>query len=213
MTRLRSERYLAWLALAAVPALAWAHPVHELKLQPALSSAHFSVRLIWFQTVHGQFNDVEGGVHVDTHDGMAHVHARIRVDSVRVHPTHFRTRLLGNHFFDARIYPYITFDSLPIRVDALRKGAHLSGHLTLHGVTRPLTLQLSDTKCSGPSLDGCTLHLDGWLNRTRYGMRAYRALVSTRVRLWLVIRLQSTTSTNPVTPTATSTAPRDVPSR
>jgi polyisoprenoid-binding protein YceI len=138
-------------------------------------------------------------VHIDPATGMAQVDARIRVGSVTMHPAHYRKRLLGSHFFDAQRFPYIHFVSDPLSVDALRNHASLEGQLTLHGVTRPLGLQLSENHCRGSGLDGCTLHLHGWLDRTRYGMHAYRALVSKRVRLDLVIQLKTPVPIAPAT--------------
>jgi polyisoprenoid-binding protein YceI len=191
---------LAWcLLLALWPVLAQAVARPGLSFGPSDSNAAFSVRLVWFQTVSGHFREMRGGVRIDPADGMAHVQARIRVDSVKVHPAHYRKRLLGPHFFDAPRYPFIHFVSDPVSVADLRNGAHLKGHLTLHGVTRPLTLQLSDTRCPGAGLKGCTLHLLGWLDRTRYDMHAYRALVSRRVRLNLVIRLVTDAPQAPAT--------------
>jgi len=182
---------LLGLALLAVPLIARAQAAPELHFQPGSSRAGFRVRLVWFQTVSGRFDDVQGGVRPDPLGHGARVHARIRVRSVRVHPAHYRARLLGPRFFDASRYPYISFRSDLIQMDDLRNGKHLHGWLTLHGITRPLTLQLSDSDCTGRGLDHCTLRLQGWLDRTRFGMHAYRALVHRRVRLDLVIRLQA----------------------
>lgn len=180
-----------WLASCLCALLARPAQARDLVFQAAGSDAAFDVRLIWFQTVSGHFRDMQGSVHVDPADGLARVDARIRVDSVVVHPAHYRKRLLGSHFFDARRFPDIHFQSDPLSLDALRNGVQLQGRLTLHGVTHPLTLELSETRCRGAGLDGCTLHLRGSLDRTRYGMHAYRALVSRHVRLNLKIRLQA----------------------
>lgn len=185
---LRLPWLLPWIVC---PVLAHASTGRELVFQPEHSEASFSVRLVWFQTVSGSFSDLRGSVHIDPATGMAQVDAHIRVDSVAVHPAHYRKRLLGSRFFDAQRFPYIHFVSDPLGVDALRNKTSLKGRLTLHGVTRPLSLQLSDSHCRGDGLDGCTLHLHGWLNRTRYDMHAYRALVSKRVRLDLVIQLET----------------------
>jgi polyisoprenoid-binding protein YceI len=193
---------LLGLALLSLPLLAGAQASRELHFQPQQSRAEFRVRLVWFQTVTGQFDDVQGGVRIDPADHTARVQARIRVRSVRLHPAHYRERLLGPHFFDAERYPYIRFQSSVIDMHELRNGKHLHGRLTMHGITRPLTLQLSDSDCSGPGLAHCTLRLKGWLDRTRFDMRAYRAFLHRRVRLDLVIRLQSDAPTP-----ATSTQP------
>ncbi len=178
------------MAVLACPLAASAQATHELLFQPQRSRADFSVRMVWFQTVSGQFSDLQGGVRIDPVDHTARVHARIGVRSLRMHPAHYRKRLLGRSFFDAARYPYIVFRSESIDTDKLRSGKHLHGRLTLHGITRPFSLQLFDTDCTGPTLDQCTLRLKGWLDRTRFGMRAYRAFASRHVRLDLVIHLQ-----------------------
>ena len=190
---------LACFACFICPLLAHAGASRNLVFRPADSEAAFSVRLVWFQTVSGDFPDVRGSVRIDPATGTALVDARIRVASVNVHPAHYRKRLLGPRFFDARRYPYIRFVSDTLGIDDLRNGKHLRGQLTLHGITRPLTLQLSDTRCRDKGLEGCTLHLKGWLDRTHFNMHAYRALVSRRVRLDLVIQLQAAVPGAPAT--------------
>jgi polyisoprenoid-binding protein YceI len=203
LSRLRRLDVLALgLALLAWPLLASTQPPPDFQFQPQHSAAAFSVRLVWFQTLSGQFSDMQGGVRIDPRDHRLHVRARIRVDSVKVHPAHYRKRLLGHRFFAADRHPYIRFVSSALSVDELRNASHLHGRLTLHGVTRPLTLQLVNTRCPGPGLEGCTLHLKGWLDRLQFGMRAYRALVSKRVLLDLVIRLHAV---SPAPAPATST--------
>lgn len=156
------------------------------------SNATFAVRLIWWQTIRGRFEDVRGSVHVDPRDGLARIHARIAVGSVRVHPAHYRHRMLAKNFFDAATYPQITYISSPTPIADLRHGGHLHGELAMHGVTRPLSLQIADTRCPETGLAGCVFHLQGWIDRTRFGMNAHRTLVSTRVRLDLVIQLAAT---------------------
>lgn len=186
-------RLLVALAVLACPLAAGAQATHELLFQPQRSRADFSVRMVWFQTVSGQFSDVRGGVRIHPREHTARVHARIGVRSLRMHPAHYRKRLLGPSFFDAARYPYIVFRSESINTEMLRNGKHLHGRLTLHGITRPFSLQLFNTDCTGPTLDQCTLRLKGWLDRTRFGMRAYRAFASRHVRLDLVIHLQAAT--------------------
>ncbi len=188
------------LLACTLPVLAQAPPDRELGFDAQDSSAAFRVRLVWLQTVSGRFDDVEGRVLIDPEGRRVRVQASIRVNSVRVHPAHYRPRLLGKHFFDAARYPRIRFESSPMSLQALRDGRHLKGTLTLHGISHPLTLQLSNTNCPGPALAGCTLRLKGWLNRTQYGMRSYRAFVSPRVRLDLSIRLRPATPPIPPAP-------------
>lgn len=179
------------LVLLAWPLLSTAQTAQEYRFEQPQSTAAFSVRLVWFQTVSGRFRDMQGGVRIDPDDHRLHVQARIRVDSVQVHPAHYRKRLLGYRFFDADRHPYIRFESSALSVHELRTGTRLRGQVTVHGITRPLTLHLSDTRCPGPGLDGCTLHLKGTLDRLRFSMHAYRALVSRRVHLDLEIRLRA----------------------
>ena len=189
---------LALAMLLACATAARASVPDVLHIDPVQSYAGFSVRLIWWQSVVGQFNDVRGQVRIDPDRRTARVHASIRVDSVLVKPSRFRERLLGKHFFDVGTYPDILFVSDPMPLSLLESShEHLKGTLTLHGVTRPMTLQLYGAHCPAPHLADCTLRLRGWLDRTRFDMRAYRALVSSRVHLDLVIHLQAEPEPSP----------------
>lgn len=182
-----------WILVLAAPATAMQAPAPATRNYPidrVRSSATFAVQLIWWQTIQGRFDDVEGRLELGP-DHRVQVRARIAVGSVRVHPAHYRRRLLAKRFFDAATYPDIAFVSTPLPVTDLRSGGHVHGALTLHGVTRPLSLQIIDATCPGPGLAGCVYHLQGWLNRTRYGMSAHRTLVSTRVQLDLIIHLSA----------------------
>ncbi|GAB3032142.1 YceI family protein [Oleiagrimonas citrea] len=204
----RSSRCFVALATLFACATLQATPATTLHIDRGRSHAAFSVRLIWWQSVIGRFDDVRGQIRIDPVHRTARVQARIRAESVRVKPSRYRKRLLGKHFFDAGTYPDITFTSDPIPLAQLhRDHERLKGHITLHGVTRPMTLRLYDTQCPGQGFDQCTLHLRGWLDRTHFGMRAYRAFVSSRVNLSLVIRLraESEPSPSPLAPHRTDT--------
>jgi polyisoprenoid-binding protein YceI len=166
-------------------------PDYEVKIDTDTSIALFAVRLIWWQTIRGRFSKVQGSVQAVPDTGMVRIRARIPVASVRVHPAHYRQRMLGPNFFDAQTYRWIRFVSQPVPRDDLHMDGHLHGELTLHGVTRPLSLHIKNAHCPGTGLTSCRFHLQGWVDRTRYNMSAHRTLVSTRVELDLVIQLDS----------------------
>ncbi|GEM_PF-989139 len=177
------------LLLASVHATGSTGQANRLGIDPASSRALFSVKVMGFMSVSGRFHGLQGQVRIDPRDGLARVDATIPVNSVVVDPSRYRARLLSPRFFDAVRFPDIRFVSRPMPQAALLGGLPLSGRLTLHGVTRPIVLRQVPARCPGPGLAGCILRLEGWIDRTRFGMHAYRALVSRRVQLALAIRL------------------------
>ncbi|MFD3189493.1 YceI family protein [Sedimentitalea sp. HM32M-2] len=105
-------------------------------------------------------------------------------------PLGFATQaLLSPEVLDAARFPTIRFVSKTIllsRDGRLSGGARIRGHLTLRGVTRPITLNAGLYRPRGTradDLDILTVRLSGQLSRTAYGAAGYPRLVGDRVTL------------------------------
>jgi polyisoprenoid-binding protein YceI len=115
-------------------------------IDPGHSAAHFSVRHMVVSNVRGEFAGPVGTVTFDPKDlSTLKVDATIDARTVNTRNADRDKDLRGGWFFDVGKYPKITFKSRSVSVDAPGRFRVL-GDLTIHGVTKPVTLAVE-----GPS--------------------------------------------------------------
>ena len=134
-------RYLlTWAAAAlAFPAAATAA---TWDLDPAHTSVQFSVRHLMVSNVRGEFGKVSGTVQADEADPTrSKIEAEIDAASIDTRIEKRDTHLRSADFLDVAKYPKITFVSTKIE-PAGAGHFKVSGDLTLHGVTRPVVLDV-----------------------------------------------------------------------
>ncbi len=105
------------------------------------SAAQFSVKHMMISTVRGEFSKVSGTVVYDPKNlAASKVDAVIQMDSVNTREAKRDEHLKSADFFDTAKYPTMTFKSRQVT----NSGGKLlvKGDLTLHGVTREVTLTL-----------------------------------------------------------------------
>lgn len=91
-------------------------------------------------------------------------------------------------FFDAAKYPTATFVSTSVKPDGAT-GAEITGNLTLHGVTKPVTL---DAEFYGAGVqpmskkENVGFVATGSIKRSDFGMGAYVPLVSDAIELKII---------------------------
>lgn len=110
-------------------------------IDPDHSVATFSIRYLLIAHVRGLMNGMKGSITFDPPDlhGFS-VQVDIDVSTVKTGVEKRDTHLLSPDFFDVSKYPKITFRST--KAESLG-GNHMRVHgdLTLHGVTRPITIE------------------------------------------------------------------------
>jgi polyisoprenoid-binding protein YceI len=112
-------------------------------IDPAHSHVEFAVKHLMIATVKGRFGVVHGTVQTDDADparGIAEI--EIDVDSIDTREPKRDAHLRSADFFDVEKYPKITFRSSRI-TDVSGDRFKLSGDLTIHGVTREVTLDVT----------------------------------------------------------------------
>ncbi len=91
----------------------------------------------------GRFPGVSGGFVFDPDDWSASsVDATIDVASLYLGDVEWQKKMLSNDFFDAKRYPSMRFTSERVEKGDGDRG-RIHGALTLHGVTRPVTLDFA----------------------------------------------------------------------
>lgn len=133
---------------ALVPlALATGANASEWSLDPEHTEIGFSVRHMMVTDVHGAFEKYTGSIVVDDKDiTKTSVNVDIEIASINTKVVKRDNHLRSPEFFDAAKFPKMTFTSTKIEKGAAANALKVSGNLTLHGVTKPVVLdvQLSD---------------------------------------------------------------------
>ena len=134
MKRLAALLVLAPLAVRAAPTT-W-------NIDPSHAQAMFTVRHMVITNVQGQFDKTTGTVKLDDQDvTRSSVEATIDAASVNTRVANRDADLRSPNFFDVAKYPTITFKST--KVEKAGEGKlEVAGDLTMHGVTRPVVLDV-----------------------------------------------------------------------
>ena len=139
----RQHAFLAAAVLAATLVTApLAHAQHAAyAIDPAHSQVDFGIKHMGISTVHGRFAIKEGNIDLDPQNLTdSSVIATIDVTSVDTGVAQRDGHLRSPDFFDTAKYPTATFKSS--KVAKAGEGYDVVGDLTLHGVTKPVTLHL-----------------------------------------------------------------------
>jgi polyisoprenoid-binding protein YceI len=98
-----------------------------------------------FSRYTARFGSVDGKLKFDpAHPAAMSVEATIDPKSLALNapPAGFHDQLMGKSFFDAVKFPAITFRSTRVALTGPH-AAKVTGNLTLHGVTKPVTLDVT----------------------------------------------------------------------
>ena len=111
-------------------------------IDPAHSSAQFSVRHMMVSTVRGEFTRLAGTVALDEKDiTRSSVEATIDATTIDTRNERRDGHLKSADFFDVTNHPTITFKSA--KVERAADGRlKVTGDLTIRGVTRPVVLDV-----------------------------------------------------------------------
>jgi polyisoprenoid-binding protein YceI len=128
--------------LTLVLASPLASAASEWALDPAHTSVQFSVRHMMVSTVRGEFFKVSGTAKVDDADPTrSSIEVTIDASSIDTREPKRDTHLKSPDFFDVEKFPTLTFHST--KIEAAGPDAYkLTGDLTIHGVTKPVMLDV-----------------------------------------------------------------------
>ena len=184
----RASRRAALVLLSVIAAIAPASAdPRRYAIQPEASELSFRAtsRLM---NADGRFHRLNGEVAVDPAD-LATAKIAVTIDAesldtgIGLRDTHLRSA----DFFDVKAFPTITFESL--RVEATGRRASVTGRLTLHGVTREITIPV-DVTVSEVAMVASGEFV---LNRTEYGMSYNSVLnpIGNQVRVSFTFRARA----------------------
>jgi polyisoprenoid-binding protein YceI len=128
--------------LAAVLSLPAAAATSNWQIDPAHSSAQFSVRHMAISTVRGAFSKVTGSIVFDDKDiSKSTIDVTIDANSVDTRVPDRDNDLRSEKFFDVAHYPSITFKSKKVEQVAPGK-LKVTGDLTIRGTTKEVVLDV-----------------------------------------------------------------------
>jgi len=129
--------------LAALSLIVPAARAETFKVDPEHTAVLFNVRHL-FTTVTGRFEKFQGQIDFDEHHpDKAHVEGTIDAGSVNTNVKKRDDDLRSKNFFEVAKYPKIAFKSTGVTdVDPIGKRAKLAGVLAMHGVEKPIVLQV-----------------------------------------------------------------------
>ena len=134
------------LATALLTALGWLSPARATQYQvdPDHTNVGFQVRHL-FSRVNGRFDKFDGTISYDpAHPEQAKVSGTIDASSINTNNEKRDTHLRSKDFFDVATYPQITFtSSSATQIDAAKHSGKMDGKLTIHGVEKPVVLDVA----------------------------------------------------------------------
>jgi polyisoprenoid-binding protein YceI len=149
------------------------------QIDPDHSSFQFKVRHLMVSNVKGDFNKAKGSVMIDDNN-ITNLKVELTIETASVDTGHAKRdeHLRNADFFDVAKYPTVTFVSKKV-MQADQGKLKVTGDLTLHGVTREITMDVE-----GPTQEikdpwgkfrrGATA--TGKINRKDFGLTWNRAL-------------------------------------
>lgn len=156
------------------------------RLDPHHASLLFKINHLGFSNYVGRFERFDASLDFDTADPSAAViDASIDMTSLDIADDEFAATLTGPDWFDAARFPQAVFRSTSIVTTGDNKGT-MTGDLTLHGVTHPVTLEVTfnggaQDILRGGYVVGFSAH--GTINRDDFGVDRFDGVISDEVKI------------------------------
>lgn len=148
-----------------------------------------------FKRVEASFNDFKGGVALTPADWVQHDQQAmvvIRTASLDTRGSVIESLIKSERFFDVDKYPEILFVSRHFEWLSADK-AKIHGDLTVHGVTRPVALDVSlipeKQQQQNASEESILIKASTVINRADFGMDSLSKLVSNQVELCMTVEV------------------------
>lgn len=192
-----SIRALSWLCLPlllllAIPAAA---TLERFQVDPVHTRIAFQINHSGFSNPVGTFSGSHGLLSFDENDwASAQLDVCIPIASLNLGDTKWQEKILDATFFNAKKFPEACF----IATQMKKTGDHsalLTGNLTLHGITQPVTLTVTLNALKRHPLTfkrTAGFSATATISRKSFGMDAWESVVGDEVRL--IIEVEATRS-------------------
>ncbi|WP_303829885.1 YceI family protein [Asticcacaulis taihuensis] len=172
----------------ALVASASAFAADTYKLDAGHTSVTFQYTHFGFSHPTGKFMNAVGSVTLDdATPANSSVEVSFDINGINTGVAALDTHLKSADFFDAAKFPTATFKSTKV-VQTSATTANVTGDLTIHGVTKPVTLKVTlNKKDVHPMMKkvDAGFTATGTINRSDFGMGNYVPAVSDQVDLYI----------------------------
>jgi len=182
------KKTLFAVAFSTFAAAAWAAPV-TYNVDPTHTVAQYEVRHLGFSVQSGSFTKASGHVVLDQQAKQGDVDITIDTNSLQTFLAARDTHLKSKDFFNVEKYPTITFKSSDLKFVG-DKLVSLNGNLTILGVTKPVTLTVTNfgggkNPMSGQETYGA--NAETTIKRSDFGMMTFLPAIADNVTLKVTI--------------------------
>ncbi|CAI3935738.1 YceI family protein [Commensalibacter papalotli (ex Botero et al. 2024)] len=156
------------------------------KIDPYHTQVLFSVSHFGFTNYSGNFSDISGVLALNPKNiEKSKLDIQIPIASIQTTSSKLTQELKDPDWFDAKQYPTAHFVSSHI-VKTGEKTADVTGNLTLHGITKPVTLHIAYIGAGVNPLNKAYtvgFQITGKINRGEFGIKTYLPKVGDEVDL------------------------------
>lgn len=140
-------------------------------LDPGVTRVGFDIERFGLHWVSARFRDFQGAFVFDREGDGSRVDVTVRTDSIDCGSSSWNPHLRSPEWLDTQQYPLMTYHSRHIRFEGGER-AEADGALSLHGVTHPVVLTVSDLQCpTGPAATGvCRFTAHASVRRSDFGL-------------------------------------------
>ena len=172
----------AAFALASAPVFAGTYTLDPTHTQVVFSWNHFG-----YSNPTAQFGKVEGTLNFDeANPTKASVEVKIPLASVNSNVPKLDEHLQKDEFFDSAKYPDATFKSTKVEKGAGKNKLKVIGDLTLHGVTKPVVLDVTVNKVGEHPMrkaPAAGFEASTTVKRSDFGISKYVPMVSDEIKI------------------------------
>ena len=168
--------------LAVLPALA---EVETYNIDPRHTFPGYEIGHFGFSLQRGRFEKTRGRITIDGAAKTGSVEVTVETASISSGDAKLDNHLRGEDFFDVAKHPQMTFRSTQFVFDGERV-RQVQGELTLLGVTRPVTLEVTHFKCGlNPMIMRkiCGADMTAQIRRSDFGMKYAIPMLADEVTL------------------------------
>ena len=153
------------------------------------TQANFTWTHFGYSNPSAGFDNIAGTITYDAdHPEKSKVDVTIAIDSLNTQVPELDEHLKKADFFDAAQFPTATFKSTKIVAGAAKGDFKVTGDLTIHGVTKSVTLDAKLNRAAvHPMTNRLTIGFDGstTITRSDFGVGAFVPNVSDEIRIHL----------------------------
>ena len=168
---MRTHSFKTALAVFFLVGLGRPATADDYVIDAAHSGVAFQISHLNLSYVHGRFDSFAGSFTLDSSDpARSSFNLNIKTESVDTNNGQRDTHLRSPDFFNAKQFPAITFASTTVK--PIEGGYEVTGNLTIHGETKPVTFSLKGGRTAAfpPGVPRTGFSTELMLKRSDFGV-------------------------------------------